>query len=149
MGQMLQRRLMLDGAGCCTVFNGLKGQLDTSCHARESPASRPQMHRCRSGQRRQYKENEAGPLGQYRNDEEPYAVPAGRSLDRKGDADDEEQRRQEHLKQEKEYASFAFTHLCSPRKPTGDLTRQSEPDDWSGRQQLPCMLPRSARSAVT
>ena len=55
--------------------------------------SRPQMHRCRSGQRRQNKEHEAGPVGHHRNNDEPDAVPAGRSFDRKGDANDEEQRR--------------------------------------------------------
>jgi len=71
-------------------------------------ASRPQMHRCRSGQRRQNKEHEAGPIGHHRNNDEPYAVPTGRSFDGKGDANDEEQRRQDRLKQKKELASFTL-----------------------------------------
>jgi hypothetical protein len=50
------------------------------------------MHRCRSGQRRQGKEQQAGPIAITANDE-PYAVPTGRSFDGKGDANDEEQRR--------------------------------------------------------
>ena len=64
-------------------------------------ASRPQMHRCCSGQRRQNKEHYAGPSGHHRNNDEPHAVPAGRSFDGKGDAKDEEQHRQERLKQKK------------------------------------------------
>ena len=66
-----------------------------------SRASRPQMHRCRSAQRRQNKEHQAGPIGHRHNNDEPYAVPAGQSFDGKGDASDEEQRRQERLKQKK------------------------------------------------
>ena len=58
-----------------------------------SRASRPQMHRRRSGQRCQNKEHEAGPIGHHRNNDEPYAVPTGRSFDGKGDANDEERRR--------------------------------------------------------
>ena len=49
------------------------------------------MHRCRSEQRRQNKEGDL--ISHRRNNEEPYAVPTGRSFDGKGDADDEEQRR--------------------------------------------------------
>jgi hypothetical protein len=47
------------------------------------------VHRCRSEQRRQNKEGDL--IGHHRNNEEPYAVPTGRSFDGKGNADDEEQ----------------------------------------------------------
>jgi len=66
------------------------------------------MDRCRSGQRRQNKEHQAGPIGHHRDNDEPYAVSTGRSFDGKGDANDEEQRRQERLKQKKELASFTL-----------------------------------------
>ena len=59
------------------------------------------MHRCRRGQRRQNKEHEAGSIGQHRNNDEPDAVPAGGRFDGKGYANDEEQRRQDRLKQKK------------------------------------------------
>ena len=74
------------------------------------------MHRCRSGQCRQDKEHQAGPVGHHRNNNKPDAVPTGRSFDGKGDANDEEQRRQDRLKQKKELTSFTLRHLCRPRK---------------------------------
>jgi hypothetical protein len=58
-----------------------------------------QVHRYRSEQRRQNKEGDL--IGHHRNNEEPYAVPTGRSFDGKGNADDEEQRREHRLKQKK------------------------------------------------
>jgi hypothetical protein len=53
-------------------------------------------------------------IGHRRNNEEPYAVPTGRSFDGKGNADDEEQRREHRLKQKKDLASFTRWHCVSP-----------------------------------
>jgi hypothetical protein len=66
------------------------------------------MQRGRGAQGRQNKERYAGATGHHRNNDEPHAVPTGRSFDGKGDANNEEQRRQEHLKQKKELASFSL-----------------------------------------
>jgi hypothetical protein len=83
------------------------GSMQTSC-ASWVTASRPQMHRCRSGQRRQNKEQKAGLAGHHCNNDESHAVPTGRSFDGKGDANDEERSRQDRLKQKKEFASFTL-----------------------------------------
>ena len=81
------------GPNCCITAIDVTGQLETSCrvpghglHGRECIA-------VAADSAAKIKNTEPGPLAIIRNNDEPYAVPTGRSFDGKGDANDEEQRR--------------------------------------------------------